>query len=159
MTISQHSILPPSAFADDEFLKFFVGLDKHLENFQKPKGTILKSQTKYPPYNIKCKDNTEYVIEFAVAGFKQEDLDVQLQNRILTVTGKVPEDSNQYTYDHRGLATRAFTSHFSIAENIETTGVLLQDGLLKIFLKYVVPEELKPKKLEINSNMSKLLLG
>lgn len=162
MAISQHSILPPSTFGfqkDDEFLKFFVGLENQLDSIQKSRDVVSKEQSKYPPYNIKCKDNTEYVIEFAVAGFKQEDLDVQLQNRILTVTGKVPEDSSQYTYGHRGLATRAFTSHFSIAENIETTGVLLQDGLLKIFLKYVVPEELKPKKLEINSNMSKLLLG
>jgi molecular chaperone IbpA len=97
------------------------------------------------------------MIEIAVAGFKQEDLDVQLQNRTLTVTGKAPEDTNTYLY--KGLASRAFTSTFSLAERVDTTGVLLQDGLLKIFLKYIVPEELKPKKLEINSNMSKLLLG
>jgi molecular chaperone IbpA len=157
MAISTHSILPSSTFGDDEFLKFFVGLDNQLGSIQKTRDTISKSQTKYPPYNIKSMGDTDYMIEIAVAGFKQEDLDVQLQNRTLTVTGKAPEDTNTYLY--KGLASRAFTSTFSLAERVDTTGVLLQDGLLKIFLKYIVPEELKPKKLEINSNMSKLLLG
>lgn len=157
MAISQHSILPSSTFGDDEFLKFFVGLDNQLGSIQKTRDTISKSQTKYPPYNIKSIGDTDYMIEIAVAGFKQEDLDVQLQNRTLTVTGKAPEDTNVYLY--KGLASRAFTSTFSLAERVDTTGVLLQDGLLKIFLKYVIPEELKPKTLEINSSLSKMLLG
>lgn len=155
MAISTY--IPPSSFDDEDFLKFFVGIDNQLGSIQKTRDTISKSQTKYPPYNIKSMGDTDYMIEIAVAGFKQEDLDVQLQNRTLTVTGKTPEDTNTYLY--KGLASRAFTSTFSLAERVDTTGVLLQDGLLKIFLKYIVPEELKPKKLEINSNMSKLLLG
>lgn len=155
MTISTY--IPPSSFDDEDFLKFFVGIDNQLGSIQKTRDTISKSQTKYPPYNIKSMGDTDYMIEIAVAGFKQEDLDVQLQNRTLTVTGKAPEDTNTYLY--KGLASRAFTSTFSLAERVDTTGVLLQDGLLKIFLKYIVPEELKPKKLEINSSVSKMLLG
>lgn len=156
MSLASHSILPPS-FADQEFLKFFVGLDTQLESIKKTRDTISKSQTKYPPYNIKSISDTDYLIEIAVAGFKQEDLDVEVQNRTLTVTGKATEDTSVYLY--KGLASRAFTSTFSLAERVETSGVKLQDGLLKIYLKYIVPEELKPKKLEINSPYNKMLLG
>jgi HSP20 family molecular chaperone IbpA len=157
MALSTHSILPSSIFGDEDFLKFFVGIDNQLDAIQKTRDTISKSQTKYPPYNIKSMGDTDYMIEIAVAGFKQEDLDVQLQNRTLTVTGKAPEET--IVPIHKGIATRAFTSTFSLAERVETTGVLLQDGLLKIYLQYIVPEEMKPKTLEINSSLSKMLLG
>ena len=155
MAISTYSTLPN---LDQDFLKFFIGFDTELDSVRKTKEAVPKNQSNYPPYNIKSIGGTDYLIEIAVAGFKQEELDVELQNRILTVTGKAVEDVNS-VYIHKGLATRAFTRSFTLAERVESTGVKLQDGLLKIYLNYIVPEELKSKKLEINSLTSKLLLG
>jgi len=141
---------------DQDLLKFFIGFDTELDSIRKTKEAVPKNQSNYPPYNIKSIGDTDYLIEIAVAGFKQEELGVELQNQILTVTGKAVEDNSVYI--HKGLATRAFTRSFTLAERVESTGVKLQDGLLKIYLKYIVPEELKSKKLEINSPTSKLLL-
>lgn len=143
---------------DQDMLKFFIGFDAENESIRKSNEAISRNHSNYPPYNIRQFGDTKYVIEIAVAGFKQEDIDVELLNRNLTVVGKTTEDDTS-VYLHKGLASRAFTRTFTLAERVEISDVTLQDGLLKIYLNHIVPEELIPKKLEINSTLSKLLLG
>ena len=143
---------------DQDLLKFFIGFDAENEAIRKSKEAISKNQSNYPPYNIKSIGDTKYVIEIAVAGFKQEDIDVELLNRNLTVVGKATEDDTS-VYLHKGLATRAFTRTFTLAERVEISDVVLQDGLLKIYLAHIIPESHKPRKLEINSPHNKMLLG
>lgn len=141
---------------DKELLKFFVGFDTHLEATRKATEN-LKNQKSYPPYNIKTVGDNSYIIEIAVAGFSRSDIDVELWNKTLTVTGKSAEpDDSVYLY--KGLASRAFTRTFTIADNVKVNEIKLNDGMLRIYLDHVIPEEFKPRKLEINTT-SNLLLG
>jgi molecular chaperone IbpA len=156
MAISTHSILPN---LDQDLLKFFIGFGAENESIRKSKEANLRNQSNYPPYNIKSIGDTNYVIEIAVAGFKQEDLEVELLNRTLTVVGKATEEDANVVYLHRGLASRAFTRTFTLAERVEISDVILQDGLLKIYLAHIIPESQKSRKLEINSPHYKMLLG
>ena len=142
--------------SDPQLLKFFVGFDTHLEATRKATEN-LKNQKSYPPYNIKTVGDNSYIIEIAVAGFSRNDIDVELWNKTLTVTGKSAEpDDSVYLY--KGLASRAFTRTFTIADNVKVNEIKLNDGMLRIYLGHVIPEEFKPRKLEINTS-NNLLLG
>ena len=141
---------------DKDLLKFFVGFDTHLEATRKATES-LKNQKSYPPYNIKTVGDNSYIIEIAVAGFSRSDIDVELWNKTLTVTGKSAEpDDSVYLY--KGLASRAFTRTFTIADNVKVNEIKLNDGMLRIYLDHVIPEEFKPRKLEINTSTN-LLIG
>lgn len=140
---------------DKDLLKFFVGFDTHLEATRKATEN-LKNQKSYPPYNIKTVGDNSYIIEIAVAGFSRSDIDVELWNKTLTVTGKSAEaDDSVYLY--RGLASRAFTRTFTIADNVKVNEIKLNDGMLRIYLDHVIPEEFKPRKLEITTPNNMLL--
>ena len=103
----------------------------------------------YPPYNIVKADEDAYRITFAVAGFGENDLDVNVENNTLTVTGKVAQDNDAATYLHRGIAGRSFERKFELANHIQVSGARIENGLLHIDLKRVVPEALKPRKIAI----------
>lgn len=120
-------------------------------------GTLLdaafqteKSAGGYPPYNIEVVEENNYAITVAVAGFKREELDIQVENGVLTVRGKkaASEDKN---YLHQGIATRSFERKFNLADHVEVTNADLQDGLLKINLVKEIPEAMKPKSIAINA--------
>ena len=143
---------------DTDLLKFFIGYDTEMNSFRKSKEENAKHQSNYPPYNIKTVGETDYVIEIAVAGFTTGDIGVELTNRVLSVVGKVDEDKTS-VYLHKGLASRAFERSFTLAESIEISDVILQDGLLRIFLTYIVPESQKTRKYIINPTPKKTLLG
>lgn len=146
----------PTQF-DKDLMKFFVGFDAHSESVKRITEN-LKNQKSYPPYNIKTIGDSSYIIEIAVAGFTKSDIDVELHNKTLTVTGKSAEpDDSVYLY--KGLASRAFTRTFSLADNVKVSDVTLSDGMLRIFLDHVIPEEFKPRKLAINASTNNLLLG
>jgi molecular chaperone IbpA len=111
-----------------------------------------REEVGYPPYNIeKCGDDA-YRIVMAVAGFGQDDLEVVAERNRLTVRGRL-EDKNGRTYLHHGIAARAFERHFDLADFVEVIGASMADGLLIIDLKRELPEELKPRKIEIESGM------
>src|SRR4051812_12333605 len=105
----------------------------------------------YPPYNIAKAGEDAYRITFALAGFGEKDLDVQVENNTLTVRGKVAQDEKGATYLHRGIAGRSFERKFELADHIQVTGARMENGLLHIELKREVPEALKPRKVEIGS--------
>lgn len=104
----------------------------------------------YPPYDIESVDDTQYTITLALAGFTEEDIDLQTERGVLTIRGKQSDDK-QGNYLHRGIAKRAFERKFQLADHVEVVAAELVNGLLKISLVKEVPEAMKPKRIAIGS--------
>ena len=105
----------------------------------------------YPPYNITKKDQDQYRITLAVAGFAEEELAIELHNNQLTVSGRRDSESDTLEYLHQGIAGRAFERRFQLADHIKVVAANLQHGLLHIELEREVPEALKPRSIPIGS--------
>ncbi len=108
-----------------------------------------ESAPSYPPYNIESVGENAYRITMAVAGFGEGDLDVTVKENQLTVTGRSEHKDEQVSYLHRGIATRAFERRFDLADHVKVTGAHIANGMLTISLERQVPEEQKPRKIEI----------
>ncbi|WP_411816419.1 Hsp20 family protein [Hyphococcus sp. DH-69] len=104
----------------------------------------------YPPYNIERLDENDYRITLAVAGFSEDELDVELHHNTLTVTGSRGEDDEDRTFLYQGIAGRSFQRRFQLAEHVEVSGASLVNGLLNIELHREIPEALKPRKIGIS---------
>ena len=105
----------------------------------------------YPPYNIERVDQDAYRIEIAVAGFKPEELNLEVKENVLTVQGRKAANDESRRYLHRGLAERNFERRFQLADYVVVTDANLADGLLSILLKRELPEAMKPRRIEIGS--------
>ncbi|WP_291078682.1 Hsp20 family protein [Hyphomonas sp.] len=107
----------------------------------------------YPPYNIERVDDNAFAIEIAVAGFTEDDLDIETKEGLLTVAGKrgESEDGEGRNYLHRGIAQRSFIRRYQLADHVIVTGANLQHGVLRIDLVRELPEEKKPRKIEIGA--------
>ena len=103
----------------------------------------------YPPHNVVKLDDTHYVIEVAVAGFAEDEIDVELKENVLTVKGEQEKKEQEVEYIHKGISARNFSRTFPLAEHIEVRGATVKNGILAIALEQVVPEEDKPKKIAI----------
>ena len=125
----------------------FVGFD-HL--FNELEFTAKHAQDHYPPHNIIKASEEDYLIEIAVAGFAKEGIEVEVHQRTLTVTGEHVKKGREYI--HRGISTKKFKRTFRLSENVHVHGADIQDGVLAIQLKYVVPEEMRPRKITIGKN-------
>ena len=140
------------------FDKFFVGtehLSKQFKNLtEQSKDGLITSN--YPPYNIRKLEDNKYLIEMAVAGFTDDDIDITLAESKLIIKGKqetldsLTKDGINQTYIHKGLANRAFTRVFTLAEDVVVGNVTLEHGMLKIYLEHVIPDIKKPVKININ---------
>lgn len=124
-----------------------IGFDNLFDHF----NTMLQSShfanggTSYPPYNVIHTDDNIYVIEIAVAGFRKDEISVELEKNVLTIsTHKTYTSEDDQNVIHRGISQRRFTRSFRLAENIEVVDAKMEDGLLRIELENVVPEEEKP---------------
>ena len=107
----------------------------------------------YPPYNIELTDEDNYRITLAVAGFTEAELDVQLNENKLTVSGSKTEGSAEKTeFLHRGIANRNFERSFQLAEYVRVEGAKMENGLLHIELVREIPERMKPRTIAINEN-------
>ena len=118
-------------------------------------NSALTTETKtnaYPPYNIEVLDENNYAISLAVAGFSQEELDIQVENGVLSVLGNKNEESEEnHKYLHQGIPDQNFKRQFNLADYVEVTGAELTNGLLRINLIKEIPEAMKPKKISITS--------
>ena len=110
-----------------------------------------EAATGYPPYNIERVDENAYRIEIAVAGFRPEELNVEVKENLLTVQGRKAANDDQRRYLHRGLAERNFERRFQLADYVVVTDASLADGLLSISLKRELPEAMKARRIEIKS--------
>ena len=139
-----------------KFDKYFVGADKLLarlnENVKAISNTSLNGA--YPPFNLKKVDDNKYVIEVAVAGFGKQDIELTLEDNKLLINGKttidtLTEDGTDVTFLHKGISDRAFTRTFTLADNVVVQNAKMVNGLLKIWLEHIIPEDKKPKKIDI----------
>lgn len=138
--------------------KMSVGFDRLFdEMFTNP---INVSTGGYPPYNVakvidKESEDVSYEITLAVAGFTQEDIDITVENQQLKVEGRsgvlAEEVGTEVEYIHKGIAERNFVRTFRLAEHVEVKSATLKDGILKVVLWLNIPEEAKPKKINISS--------
>ena len=122
----------------------FVGFD-HL--FNELEYTAKHSKDHYPPHNIIKTSESDYLIELAVAGFSEDELTVEVKDRTLTVTGE--HVSRGRDFIHRGISTKKFKRNFRLSEHVNVHGADIQDGILAIELKYVIPEEMRPRRIKI----------
>jgi molecular chaperone IbpA len=105
----------------------------------------------YPPYNIEKTGDESYRLSMAVAGFGAADLDIQVQENALLVTGKAKKEEDSAQYLHRGIARRAFERRFQLADHIKVVGASLDNGLLHVELAREVPEAAKPRTIQIGT--------
>ena len=110
-----------------------------------------ESGQSYPPYNIERTGEDAYRISMAVAGFSEDDLSIEAHRNVLTVKGERKEEANADGSEllYRGIAARAFERRFQLADHVDVVGAALKNGLLHIDLKRNIPEELKPRKIEV----------
>ena len=108
-----------------------------------------ETATGYPPYNIERTGDNTYRIEIAVAGFKPDELSIEVKEGVVTVQGRKAANDTERRFVHRGLAERNFVRRFQLAEYVAVTEAKLADGLLAIELKRELPEALKPRRIEI----------
>ncbi len=109
----------------------------------------------YPPYNIERIDENNYRITLAVAGFGEDELDVELHQNTLTVTGSRGETEEGRTFLYQGIAGRSFQRRFQLAEHVEVAGASLVNGLLNVELRREIPEAMKPRKIEIGGGKAR----
>ena len=112
----------------------------------------------YPPYNIERTDENAYRVEIAVAGFRPEELNIEVKENLLTVQGRKAANDDQRKFLHRGLAERNFERRFQLADYVVVTEAALADGLLSISLKRELPEALKPRQIEITTSVQPNLI-
>ena len=111
----------------------------------------------YPHYNIERVADDAFAIEIAVAGFAEDDLEIETNENLLTVAGKKVQDeaANEHQFLHRGIAERGFLRRFQLADHVIVTGASLKNGLLRIDLVRELPEAKKPRKIEIGTVSAK----
>ena len=130
-----------------------VGFDRLFDLLETGRGGTTDG---YPPFDIVREGEDHYRIELAVAGFAPQEIEVVAQQNQLTVTGRRNADKDKGEYLHRGIATRAFERRFQLADFIEVGNASFENGLLSIELKRVVPEAMKPRKIEIGAGSEQL---
>lgn len=133
-------------FDFDPFWRTSVGFDRLFELMDE--SHKMKTEEHYPPYNIVRLGEDKYRISLAVAGFTPGQIAITAQQNTLTVSGRIEKDESA-AYIYRGIAARAFERQFNLADHVEVTGASLENGLLLIELERRLPEDMKPRRIEI----------
>lgn len=142
-----------------DFDKLYVGFDEHWNRIAKAHDDLAKTIPNYPPYNIKKTGENTYVIEIAVAGFGQQDIEIELADGKLVVKGSMKSDDKANdVFLFKGISNRAFTRNFVLDDQIEVQDAEMFNGMLKVFLERIIPEHRKPKKIEVKQKDQKKLL-
>ena len=140
MTNTQSIVYPRSGF---------IGFDHifdQLENIHK------HAKDTYPPHNVVKEEDMKFVLELAVAGFKEEHIDIEVKDHVLTIKGDRPQRREQDKYVHKGISARNWKKSFRLSEYTEVNGADLQDGILTVELEVVLPKEKQPRKILIGQN-------
>ena len=126
---------------------FFIGFDRALDTWSH--AQTVSSATNYPPYNVIKIDEDNFVVELAVAGFAKTDINLSTADGKLIVKGELSTEDNDSKFIHRGIAARKFTREWALGEYMEVKAAELKDGMLKIDIVRILPEEKKPKIIKI----------
>lgn len=132
----------------DSLSRALVGFDSMFDQIERRFANSIS--TNYPPHNqIKTGEN-EYLIQLAVTGFSRAEIKIEVEGNVLTIRGEsITTDYSPESYLYRGLATRDFVKEFPLAEHIEVTGAVIENGMLNIKLVRNIPESAKPKVIDI----------
>ena len=129
----------------------FVGFDTLFEELN---AVADRKESNYPAYNIVKDDEEHYRVEVALAGFSEDEINIQTEKGILTIEAKKAEERSNYI--HQGIAKRAFSKMFRLADYMKVDNAQLIDGILTVFLHREVPEADRPKQISINAKTEKL---
>jgi molecular chaperone IbpA len=120
--------------------------------FDQLENIHLHSKDTYPPHNVVKEEEMQYTLEMAVAGFKQEHIDIEVKDHILNIKGNRPARRDQNKYVHKGISARNWVKSFRLSEYTEVNGADLTDGILTVGLEVVLPKEKQPRKISITKN-------
>ena len=126
----------------------FLGFD-HI--FNELDHITKHAQDTYPPHNVVKEGEMQYVLELAVAGFKEDDVTIELKDNILTIEGARERRREPEKYIHKGISARKFKKSYRLSEYTEVVGAKLEDGILAIGLEVVLPEEKRPRIISIQN--------
>ena len=130
-----------------------IGFDNVFDHFERMFEDDFRglSVPNFPPYNIVKTGKNTYDVELALAGYSKKDIDVSLEDGVLTIKSikEEKEDTEEDGVIHKGIAKRYFSKAFTIADDVEVKGAELKDGLLKVSLERIVPEHKQPKTIEV----------
>ena len=132
---------------------FSVGFDSIFEEFDRMLESTERYNSNYPPYNIRKLNDNNYKIEVALAGYSKDDIQLELKDSTLTVRNKTKEkviDEESNGVIHKGISTRQFERSFTISEDIKVKNAELKNGLLNIDLERIIPDDKKPRLININ---------
>ena len=149
----------PMNFGDfEKALGFSIGFDSMFDRLLGPSTQHVTNSQGYPPYNIRKDGETKYFIELAIAGLKEEDLEVSLQSQILNIRSKKEDSGSEETtnYVHRGIAKRQFEREFTLSDDIIVKGCDLSNGMLTIELEKVIPEEKRARLIPIGKTFKSI---
>ena len=131
----------------NQLTPYAVGYDRVFDQLQKYVQNNVQSSG-FPPYNIQKGGDYNYTIELALAGFSKDDIEVEVADGTLSVRSDKKSEPDDYSI-HRGISYRRFDRKFTLADDIVVTGASLENGLLRIELERIVPEEKKPRLIEV----------
>ncbi len=138
-----HIDLTPLYRSSVGFDRFGALLDSALRSEQ--------AAASYPPYNIERTGEDRYAVTLAVAGFEEAELEIQVENGVLSIRGRKADGEQAREYLYQGIASRGFERKFNLADHVEVTGAQLANGLLTVSLKKEIPEAMRPRRINIES--------
>ncbi len=143
----------PSVFNifNREFDKYLIGFDNQWNRLSNIQDDITKNASGYPPYNIFKADEANYEIQMAVSGFSESDISITFEDGKLTIEGKATDPADT-SFIYKGIASRSFTRAFALNDQMDVKGAELTNGMLKIYLEYLIPDHKKPRKIAIGAD-------
>jgi molecular chaperone IbpA len=127
----------------------FVGFDTLFEDLERIHQSARSGTDNYPPHNIVRIDEEKFLIELAVAGFKDEDISVEVKDGILKISGEMGKDERDFAF--KGISSRKFEKSFRLSEFVVIDGADLKDGILVVYARVELPEEKRPRKIKLGS--------
>ena len=124
---------------------YSIGFDRMFDNLMN-----VPTASSYPPYNIVKNDDDKFTLEIAVAGFSKDEIEIEFKENILKIESKSrPEGDDDKEYLHKGISNKRFVKTFTLSDDVVVNGADMKDGILKIEMERIIPEEKKPRLIEI----------
>ena len=130
-------------FTLDKYMPYTIGFDSFFNSLDSITGDVKG----YPHYNIKKLDDNKWSIELALAGFSKDDIEIEVKDSIINISGELKAEDNEYVY--KGISSRKFSKSFTLAEFTECESATMENGILSIILEKNIPEDKKPQKVKI----------
>jgi len=130
-------------FTLDKYMPYTIGFDSFFNSLDSITGDVKG----YPHYNIKKLDDNKWSIELALAGFSKDDIEIEVKDSIMNISGELKSEDNEYVY--KGISSRKFSKSFTLAEFTECESAKMENGILSIILEKNIPEDKKPQKVKI----------